>query len=160
MSDKMRAELAIYDAIHVNPINRAIHAVGIPVIMFAVLGFAALIGQSSGFLNGGLVLSLVGGVIIGRYSVWCGFALALFAYALTLGAQALHAQFDTTTAAIIYGAAFVVGWIVQFIGHGIEKAGPAFGSRPINLLLGPVSVLNDFLPLIRPAPWKDPNVRP
>jgi uncharacterized membrane protein YGL010W len=148
-------ELATYDSIHRNPLNRAIHAVGIPVIMFSVLGAAALLGQSDGVLNGALPLILICAGIIGRYSLRCGIALALFSSGLTLIAQALHGQVGTINAAIIYAAAFVVGWIVQFIGHGIERAGPAFGSRPINLLLGPISVLNDFLPLVRPAPWRN-----
>jgi hypothetical protein len=60
---------------------------------------------------------------------------------------------------MIYAAAFVIGWIVQFIGHAIKRAGPAFGSRPLNLLLGPVSMLNDFLPLVARHHGKSPNER-
>jgi uncharacterized membrane protein YGL010W len=67
----------------------------------------------------------------------------------------IHAKAETVNAATIYAAAFVGGWVVQFIGHAIERAGPAFGSRPLTLLLGPVSVINDFLPLVRPAPWRE-----
>jgi uncharacterized membrane protein YGL010W len=102
-----------------------------------------------------VLLGLVVGAVIGRYDLKCGIALTLFSWALTFLAQLVHAKVGTANAAIVYVAAFVVGWIVQFIGHAIERAGPAFGSRPLNLLLGPVSVLNDFLPLVRPAPWRD-----
>jgi uncharacterized membrane protein YGL010W len=154
MTRGIRHELTAYDAIHRSPGNRLIHAIGIPVIMFSVAGAAALIGQPDGVLNGGMFLGLVVGGIIGRYDLKCGVALTLLSWALTFAAQALHAQVGTTNAALIYAAAFVIGWIVQFIGHAIERAGPAFGSRPLNLLLGPVSVLNDFLPLVRPAPWR------
>jgi uncharacterized membrane protein YGL010W len=154
MTSGIENELATYDAIHRNPINRMIHAVGIPVIMFSVLGFAALVGEHDGIMNGATPLIIVGGTIIGRYDIRCGVALALLSMILVVCAQILHARTGTQTAAMIYGAAFVLGWIVQFVGHAIERAGPAFGSRPLNLLLGPVSVLNDVLPLVRPAPWK------
>jgi uncharacterized membrane protein YGL010W len=147
-------ELAVYDAIHRSPGNRMIHAIGIPVIMFSIGGAAALIGQSDGFFNGGMLLGLVVGAVIGRYDFKCGIALTLFSWTLTFGAQLIHARLGTVNAAIVYAAAFVIGWIVQLIGHAIERAGPAFGSRPLNLLLGPISVLNDFLPLVRPAPWR------
>ena len=155
MTRSIKRELEIYDAIHRSPGNRLIHAIGIPVIMFSGGGGAALIGQAGGVLNGGMLLGLVVGAVIGRYDLKCGIALTLFSWVLTLAAQLIHARVGTTNAAIIYAAAFVVGWIVQFIGHAIERAGPAFGSRPLNLLLGPVSVLNDFLPLVRPAPCRD-----
>jgi uncharacterized membrane protein YGL010W len=157
MTTGIQEQLATYDAIHRNPMNRAIHAIGIPIIMFSVLGAAALVGAGDGLLNGGTLLAIAGGFIIGRYDVRCGLAIGFFGLGLTLLAQALHAWGGTGTAAIIYAAAFVLGWIVQFVGHAIERVGPAFGSRPINLLLGPVSVLNDFLPLVRPAPWKLPR---
>jgi uncharacterized membrane protein YGL010W len=154
MTHGITEELKAYDAIHRNAGNRVIHAIGIPVIMFSVGGAAALIGQSDGFFNAGILLGVISGIIIGRYDMRCGIALTLFSWGLTFVAQVLHAQVGTANAAMIYAAAFVIGWIVQFIGHGIERAGPAFGNRPINLLLGPVSVLNDFLPLVRPAPWR------
>ena len=154
MTRSIEAELTAYDAIHRSPGNRLIHAIGIPVIMFSVAGAAALIGQTNGVLNGGMLLGLIVGIIIGRYDLKCGNTLTLFSWALTFLAQAVHAQVGTANAAMIYAASFVIGWIVQFIGHATERAGPAFGSRPLNLLLGPISVLNDFVPLVRPAPWR------
>ncbi|MBI2341091.1 MAG: DUF962 domain-containing protein [Deltaproteobacteria bacterium] len=32
---------------------------------------------------------------------------------------------------------FVVGWIIQFIGHAFEKKKPAFFSDPMYLIIGP-----------------------
>jgi uncharacterized membrane protein YGL010W len=54
----MEAELTAYDAIHRKPLNRLIHDIGIPVIMFSVAGATALIGQTDGFINGGMLLGL------------------------------------------------------------------------------------------------------
>jgi uncharacterized membrane protein YGL010W len=36
---------------------------------------------------------------------------------------------------------FVVGWILQFVGHAIEGNQPAFFKNPIYLLVGPLWVL-------------------
>ena len=36
---------------------------------------------------------------------------------------------------------FVVGWILQFVGHAIEGNQPAFMKNPIYLLIGPLWLL-------------------
>lgn len=36
---------------------------------------------------------------------------------------------------------FVVGWILQFVGHAIEGNQPAFFKNPIYLLIGPLWLL-------------------
>jgi uncharacterized membrane protein YGL010W len=38
-------------------------------------------------------------------------------------------------------AMFVVGWILQFVGHAIEGNQPAFFKNPIYLLVGPLWLL-------------------
>jgi len=38
-------------------------------------------------------------------------------------------------------AMFVVGWILQFVGHAIEGNQPAFFKNPVYLLVGPVWLL-------------------
>ena len=40
---------------------------------------------------------------------------------------------------------FVIGWILQFIGHAIEGKPPAFFKNPIYLLVGPIWWLKKFL---------------
>ena len=36
---------------------------------------------------------------------------------------------------------FVVGWILQFVGHAIEGNQPAFFKNPVYLLIGPLWLL-------------------
>jgi len=158
----MIEQLGIYDNIHRNPVNRLMHAVGIPVIMFSVLSAAALIHFPLGgilgyFLNLGMVLVVFGAVIIGRYDPVSGIALGVFSTVLTVCGVGVANAIGNLAALALFVGLFIAGWIIQFAGHAIERAGPAFGSRPLNLLLGPVSVLNDVLPLVRPAPWRKPN---
>ena len=38
-------------------------------------------------------------------------------------------------------AMFVVGWILQFVGHAIEGNQPAFFKNPVYLLVGPLWLL-------------------
>lgn len=42
-------------------------------------------------------------------------------------------------------AMFVVGWILQFIGHFIEGNQPAFFRNPVYLLVGPVWLVKGLL---------------
>ena len=45
---------------------------------------------------------------------------------------------------------FVAGWIFQFIGHGVyEKRQPAFFRNLVHLLIGPLWILNDVVPVVR-----------
>ncbi len=44
---------------------------------------------------------------------------------------------------------FVVGWIIQFIGHYYEKKKPAFMDDVIGLAIGPLFVLAEFVFLLR-----------
>jgi uncharacterized membrane protein YGL010W len=42
----------------------------------------------------------------------------------------------------IAGVLFVVGWMLQFIGHAIEGNQPAFFRNPIFLLIGPLWIID------------------
>jgi uncharacterized membrane protein YGL010W len=48
-------------------------------------------------------------------------------------------------------ALFVLGWIFQFIGHSVyEKRQPAFFRNVVHLLVGPLWILNDIIPVVKP----------
>jgi uncharacterized membrane protein YGL010W len=50
----------------------------------------------------------------------------------------------------IHGALFIVGWIFQFIGHSVyEKKQPAFLRNFVHLLIGPLWILNDVVPVVK-----------
>lgn len=52
-------------------------------------------------------------------------------------------------------ALFVVGWILQFVGHAIEGNQPAFFRNPVYLLVGPLWLARRALValhLLKPAP--------
>jgi uncharacterized membrane protein YGL010W len=45
---------------------------------------------------------------------------------------------------------FVLGWIFQFVGHSVyEKKSPAFLTNILHLLVGPLWILNDVVPVVK-----------
>jgi uncharacterized membrane protein YGL010W len=45
---------------------------------------------------------------------------------------------------------FVVGWILQFVGHSVyEKRQPAFLTNAMHLLVGPLWILNDVVHVVK-----------
>lgn len=46
---------------------------------------------------------------------------------------------------------FVVGWILQFVGHAIEGNQPAFFKNPVYLLVGPLWLLRRVASVFGPA---------
>jgi uncharacterized membrane protein YGL010W len=47
-------------------------------------------------------------------------------------------------------ALFILGWIFQFIGHSVyEHKQPAFFRNAVHLLIGPLWILNDVIPVVK-----------
>ena len=120
--------------------NQLCHAIGIPLIMAGIL--AMLWPARAGM--GGLSVSMapvLAGLAAAAYvvlDVRLGSAMALLLLALTLLTH--HAGWHAGL------ACFVLGWIFQFVGHGIyEKQRPAFYQNLTHLVVGPLWVLNHFL---------------
>ncbi|PPE66950.1 DUF962 domain-containing protein [Caldimonas caldifontis] len=135
-------QLAQYGAYHRDRRNILTHFVGIPMIVVAV---TVLLARPTVTL-GGLAVSpapLVAALttlyylrLDLRYGVVMGVLLALsvaFAHGAAAGATA-------TWLATGVGL-FVVGWILQFIGHYFEGRKPAFVDDLMGLIIGPLFVV-------------------
>lgn len=135
-------QLAQYAAYHRDRRNIATHFVGIPMIVVAVTTLLSRPGLDLG----GLLLTpalLVTGLSVAYYLLLdvrfgLGMALAMGA-ALWVGCV-LAAQ---STAVWLGGGIglFVVGWVLQFIGHYYEGKKPAFVDDLVGLVIGPLFVL-------------------
>jgi uncharacterized membrane protein YGL010W len=54
-------------------------------------------------------------------------------------------------------ALFVLGWIFQFVGHIVyEKRQPAFLTNAMHLLVGPLWILNDAIPVVKATGNRQP----
>jgi len=139
--------LKLYAEYHRDRRNIATHLVGVPLIVFAV---GVLLARPA-FDLGGLALT----------PAWVVFALAALWY-LTRGQFALgvavsagvgllialaHQAADGSLAAWLgWGVGvFVVGWIIQFVGHYYEGRKPAFADDIVGLLVGPMFVVLEML---------------
>jgi len=133
--------LAQYAAYHRDPRNLLSHFIGIPMIVLAV----AVLLSRPGVEASGLWLSpvaLVASVatlfylrLDLRFGVLMGAVLLLCAWAGARLAQQSTAVWLSAGVAL-----FVVGWIIQFVGHYFEGRKPAFVDDLTGLIIGPLFV--------------------
>ncbi|HUO85740.1 MAG TPA: Mpo1-like protein [Thermoanaerobaculia bacterium] len=129
--------------------NKWCHRFGIPMIVFSLLGLLAKVAPLSDF--GHLNLATVLILVAGAYYLLLDWRFALAMIAVTsifyLGALAVPVT--------VHASLFVLGWILQFVGHGVyEKRRPAFFQNLLHLLVGPLWILNDVVHFV-PAAGSD-----
>lgn len=135
-------QLASYGAYHRDRRNIATHFVGIPMIVLAV---AILLARPAGDWAGWTVSPALAVTALAtlyylrldlRYGLVMGVLLALaVALAHRLGAL------DTATWLGWGIGLFVLGWIIQFVGHVFEGRKPAFVDDLMGLFIGPLFVV-------------------
>ena len=142
---KLQDYLLEYSESHTHPINRAIHWVAVPVILFCVVGLLWVIPtptawQAYGGLNFGSIAMLASLIYYFRLSP--SYALGmLIVFALIAGAIRLMESAQWPIVSILT-MAFIVAWVFQFIGHQIEGKTPSFFKDVQFLLIGPLWLLN------------------
>ena len=123
--------------------NKLCHMLGIPLIIAGLLGMTLEIPhfRLGGFeADWAMVLVAVAAVVYLWLDARLGAAMIAADVVLYLMARRINWQ-------VALGA-FVVGWIFQFIGHGVyEKRAPAFSKNLAHLVVGPLWVLNHLVHL-------------
>lgn len=134
-------QLAQYAAYHRDRRNIATHFVGIPMIVVAVATLLSRPGfDATGWLTPAL---LVTGLTVAYYLLLdLRFGLAM-AVAMALSLWVGHWFAAQSTAMWLTGGIglFVVGWVLQFIGHYYEGKKPAFVDDLVGLVIGPLFVM-------------------
>jgi uncharacterized membrane protein YGL010W len=131
--------LTQYAAYHQDHRNVVTHFVGIPMIVLAV---ATLLSRP-GLMVGGMVLTPV--MLVSALSLWFYLRLDL-RFGVAMGVQLaisiwVGQWFAAHSTAVWLSAGvglFVVGWIIQFVGHYFEGKKPAFVDDLVGLLVGPL----------------------
>ena len=140
-------QLAKYAAYHRDPRNIATHFVGVPMIMFAVvilLSRPVLFSIAGLPVSPALLVALAAGLYYLRLHAGTGLLMALVLVGMLWWARQLAAL--DTSAWLGWGAGlFVVGWIIQAIGHVFEGRKPAFLDDLVGLIVGPLFVLCEAL---------------
>ena len=138
--------LADYGEHHRNHTNKTLHWIGIPIIVFSLIGLLYLIPLPCALSCRGITVALVVAVLALLYY----FALSRpLAVGMLIVLGGLYAAVSASVevlgerAPIVMIAVFVVGWIIQFIGHKIEGQKPSFFEDLQFLLIGPLWLLAD-----------------
>lgn len=135
-----------YGQIHSHPVNRALHGLGIPLIMLGSLGLLHLLPAVQ--VAGHVLDPLVAGVIL------ASLALGRWSWRLTLGIQAaaliafvsLAACLEMAGLALqwqaaIWGGGVIAGIVMHAIGHRVFEREPArFDQNLAFILAGPLSL--------------------
>ena len=137
--------LTAYAESHRNPVNKLIHRIAVPIIMFDILGFLHVLPvqrlvpgmpPASTFLIAGAMLFYL------RLSPALALGMALVVAPGLVGLDAGLAALGTWAVPVL-AAVFVLAWIAQFVGHALEGAKPSFFEDLQFLLVGPLWILAD-----------------
>jgi uncharacterized membrane protein YGL010W len=134
--------LSQYAAYHRDPRNIASHFIGIPLIFVAVAVLLSRPGWPVGsvLISPALLVAVASAWFYLRLELRLGMLMTvLLGLAVWLG-QVLAAQSTATWLASGLGM-FVVGWVIQFVGHYYEGRKPAFVDDLTGLIVGPLFVV-------------------
>ncbi len=142
--------LSQYARYHRDRRNIQTHFIGVPMIVF---GVGVLLAQPAFGLGGllltpaWLVFALVAGWMLTRGHIGIGVASTVVVGILILLAHRVPT--DSTTFWLAWGVgSFVVGWVIQFVGHYYEGQKPAFADDLVGLLVGPMFVTLELAALL------------
>ena len=140
-------QLAQYGSYHRDGRNILTHFFGVPMILLAVvilLSRPVWLVESLGLpVSPAVIAALLAAVYYVlldlRYGMVLGVVLAAM---LSLGHWLAQ---GSTTVWLVWGVGlFVVGWVIQFVGHYWEGRKPAFMDDIVGLLIGPLFVLAEM----------------
>jgi uncharacterized membrane protein YGL010W len=138
-------QLAQYAAYHRDSRNVITHMVGIPLIVVAVatllsrpaLGIAPLV------LSPAVLAGMIAAIFYLRLDARFGIAMTLLLALSIWAGQVLAAQSTVLWLACGLGM-FIVGWVVQFVGHYYEGRKPAFMDDLMGLAIGPLFIVAEL----------------
>lgn len=139
------ALFADYASYHQTKGNKVFHRLGIPMIMLSLIGMLTFVP----LFTLGTVRFDAAMLLIALSSAY----YFIIEWRLGIAMIAVSILFYFIGAALglwINLALFVLGWIFQFIGHKVyEHKNPAFFRNFVHLLIGPLWILNDVIPVVK-----------
>lgn len=137
--------LSQYALYHRDQRNIRTHYVGIPLIVVAIFGLLSLplVSVAGIMLTPALLLFIATAIFYFRLDLRFGLVMLLvsgscFALATLLAAQPFAIWLASSV------GLFVVGWVLQFIGHYYEGKKPAFVDDIVGLFVGPLFVVAEI----------------
>ena len=145
-----------YSESHLNPVNKTLHWICIPAIVFSIWCALKAIPLGNDLMNPAIAGSLL---VLGYYArlSWQLALGALLGFCIMYAGVVLLQTIAGTHLLAVAAAVFVTAWIGQFIGHHVEGAKPSFLKDLQFLLIGPLWLLADLyrrlgIPMSKPVP--------
>lgn len=141
----LNQHLSQYAAYHRDKRNIATHFIGIPMIVFAVITLLSrpaldIFGMS---ITPALIVAILTTTFYLKLDIRFGITMGLILLAGLVAAKPIALM--STAGWLAWGIGmFVVGWVIQFIGHYYEGKKPAFVDDIVGLVIGPLFVLAEF----------------
>jgi len=137
--------LSQYASYHRDPRNIATHFVGIPMIVVAVTVLLSRPGMAVGglWLSPAFVVALLSAWFYFRLDLRLGVIMSALLGACLWAGAALAVQATMVWLSAGLGL-FVVGWVIQFVGHYYEGRKPAFVDDVSGLIVGPLFVVAEM----------------
>ncbi|MDP3822715.1 MAG: DUF962 domain-containing protein [Burkholderiales bacterium] len=139
--------LSQYAEYHRDRRNIVSHFIGVPMIVFAV---GVLLARPAFSLRGlalspaWLAFGLAAAWYLSRGNLALGVAVSAVVGTLMLLAH--QVAYGSFTAWLAWGLGmFMVGWVIQFVGHWYEGKKPAFVDDIVGLLVGPMFVVAELM---------------
>ncbi|MBU6153227.1 MAG: DUF962 domain-containing protein [Bdellovibrionales bacterium] len=139
-----------YEQYHRTKGNKLTHFVGIPAVMFSLLGLLSHVvlwspsADSLFPIDLGVILLLAGAAFSLKVDWKLGIPFTLFCYANYLWARHLPLN--------LLVAIQVVGWVFQLLGHFIyEKKSPAFLTSLEHIFIGPMWIFSWVIGYYKPS---------
>jgi uncharacterized membrane protein YGL010W len=143
----LKEQLASYAAYHQDPRNKLTHFFGVPLVTFSLLLFLSWFRfQPAPHLP--ITAATLFYLIVTAYYLRLDWPIALLQAPFTL---ALFAAADRTallpfaSSLVIFVAAFVLGWIIQLLGHAIEGRRPALADNLLQIFNAPLFLVAESL---------------
>jgi uncharacterized membrane protein YGL010W len=135
-----------YGESHRNSVNKAIHWVAVPVIVWTVVAllwsipFPAGLRQDTIPINWAILVLVLAQIYWFRLSPRLGLGLLLYNLAMIYLTLAIQSASSLPLWQLAL-AVFVAAWVLQFIGHAVEGKRPSFLKDLQFLLIGPAWLL-------------------
>lgn len=148
---KIEKLLSEYAESHKNPTNKLIHWFCVPLIFFTIFGMIRSIPEIpfmqeiSSYLNW---MNLILIIVLVYYLFLSGILFIGFifwALLVSIGNEWLYMILGNIGTFYFSFILFVIAWIGQFVGHGIEGKKPSFLKDVQFLLIGPAWLMNFIL---------------
>jgi len=140
-------QLAMYSAYHRDGRNQATHHIGVPMIVFSLLVLTSTVPLAT--LEVGRVT--LGAVLIGVLLLYyivnaplIGTIAALIYGALLYFAEVMALE-GTVFAVKSFAVLFIVGWVIQFMGHVFEGRKPALFDNLTQVFIAPAFLIAEVL---------------